>query len=136
MITNNLRHTTFYRCPRKISSLILLLRRPQQKPKVCQIKEQKSHFSDDLGLVRNNHALIESPYKLFISRRSIRENFYNYLIPSRNMASSSSSKSQNDDLDSTPKSNRRPKFSATKEDLKARLSPIQYQVTQLKATER
>lgn len=30
----------------------------------------------------------------------------------------------------------KPKFQATKEELKARLSPIQYQVTQLKSTER
>lgn len=52
------------------------------------------------------------------------------------MASSSSSNSQKDDHDTSQKSDNKPKFRETREELKARLSPIQYQVTQLKATER
>lgn len=65
-------------------------------------------------------------------------------IFSRNMASfrsikPSSSNHSRDNTETNKSSNSekdKPKFSATKEELKARLSPIQYQVTQLKSTER
>lgn len=61
------------------------------------------------------------------------------IFSSRKMASSPSDRSSNSEEDSKPNvggTNTKPKFSATKEELKARLSPIQYQVTQLKSTER
>lgn len=119
-ITNKSSYTTFYRCPSKSSSLIQLLRYLQQKPEVSQTIEQESQSSDRLQTVKNNNALIKSSEKPFVIRHSIKRNF---LITSRNMASSSSN--------SQPT-----KFNVSKEELKARLSPIQYQVTQLKATER
>lgn len=134
--TNNPRFATLYQCLSK-SSLNQLFRYPKQKPEVCQIVKQESQLSDCLRTINSNYALINLSYKpLIIFHNKFRENFCIYLLSSLNMASSSSSSSQKDDHDTSQNSNIKPKFRETKEDLKARLSPIQYQVTQLKATER
>lgn len=55
---------------------------------------------------------------------------------SKTPESSLNSRKENDSGDDAQPSGSKPKFCATKEELKARLSPIQYQVTQLKSTER
>lgn len=46
------------------------------------------------------------------------------------------SSGRNNDYDNNSTKSSKSKFFETKEELKARLSPIQYQVTQLKSTER
>lgn len=87
-----------------------------------------------LNLLANKgpSALVTSIWKMATwsgsSSNSRKENNTN--PNSNNDASASSSSSSGTPSDS------KPKFRATKEELKARLSPIQYQVTQLKSTER
>lgn len=57
-------------------------------------------------------------------------------LSGRNMASHGSDKPSSGNSSSSGSQPGKSKFSVSKEELKARLSPIQYQVTQLKSTER
>lgn len=82
-----------------------------------------------------------SPFIVQVTNGCVRfESKEHRYMSGQNMATSSSdSKTTQSSSNSDPKgaaTRRNPEYKVDKEELKARLSPIQYQVTQLKSTER
>lgn len=131
--SNNIRSTFYYCLGKSFTTHFHKLLNLNRQPRLWRIKS--SQEQDLLAIVRLN-SLTETRATIIASSTLSRTIRRYSLISSREMATSSSNSAQNGDNDANCTSTNKPKFTATKEELKARLSPIQYQVTQLKATER